>query len=611
MRALYVILPILGILAISYRYYSAFIAARVMMLDDTRVTPAHELNDGQNYHPTHRIVLFGHHFAAIAGAGPLIGPVLAAQFGYAPGLIWLVAGVCLAGAVHDYIILWASVRRGGRSLAEITRTEVGPVAGITAAIAILFIIVIALAGLGFAVVNALQESAWGTFTIGVSIPLALFMGVYMYRLRKGRIAEATIIGVIGMVLAVVLGKPVAASSFGSWFILSREQIIVTMAAYGFVASVLPVWLLLCPRDYLSSYMKIGTIGFLVLAVIVVNPHLQMPAFSQFTGGGGPIIPGPLFPFAFITIACGAISGFHSLVSSGTTPKMIDRESDIRPIGYGAMLMEGLVGIMALLAAAAMFPGDYFAINTTPAVFANLGIPQVHLPDLEAAVGETVSGRPGGAVSLAVGIAQMFSGLPGMRGLMDYWYHFAIMFEALFILTTIDTGTRVGRFLVQEFFGRFYEPAGRKDWMPGTVIATLMVVSAWSYFIWNGSINTIWPMFGIANQLLAAVALAVGTTIIINMGKARYAWVTAAPLAFVATTTLTAGVLSVRDNFWPMAIGPDPARHFQGYLNSGITVIMMVCVVAILVSACWRCTQVIRGRIAITPDSIDRQGIAVR
>jgi carbon starvation protein len=612
MRALYVILPILGILAIAYRYYSAFIAARIMMLDDTRATPAHELNDGQNYYPTHRVVLFGHHFAAIAGAGPLIGPVLAAQFGYAPGLIWLVAGVCLAGAVHDYIILWASVRRGGRSLAEITRSEIGPVAGITAAIAILFIIVIALAGLGFAVVNALQESAWGTFTIGVSIPLALFMGLYMYRLRKGRIAEATIIGVIGMLLAVVLGKPVAASSFGHWFLLSREQIILAMAAYGFVASVLPVWLLLCPRDYLSSYMKIGTIAFLVLAVIVVNPHLQMPAFSRFTAGGGPIIPGPLFPFAFITIACGAISGFHSLVSSGTTPKMIDRESDIRPIGYGAMLIEGLVGIMALLAAAAMFPGDYFAINTSPAVFANLGIPQVHLPDLEAAVGETVSGRPGGAVSLAVGIAQIFSGMPGMRGLMDYWYHFAIMFEALFILTTIDTGTRVGRFLVQEFFGQFYEPAGRKEWVPGAVIATLLVVSAWSYFIWTGSINTIWPMFGIANQLLAAVALAVGTTIIINMGKARYAWVTAAPLAFVATTTLSAGVLSVRDNFWPMAVGPDTSRHFQGYLNTALTVIMMVCVVMILASAVWRCTQVLRGRIAITPDPVtDPRRVAVR
>src|SRR4051794_8528903 len=523
MRALYLILPVLGILAIAYRYYSAFIAARLMTLDDRRTTPAHELNDGRNFHPTHRLVLFGHHFAAIAGAGPLIGPVLAAQFGYAPGLIWLVAGVCLAGAVHDFVILWASVRRRARSLADIARAEIGPVAGITAAVAILFIVVIALAGLGFAVVNALQQSAWGTFTIGVSIPLAIVMGLYMHRFRKGRIAEATVIGVMAMVLAVVLGKPVASSSIGHWFVLSRQGIIIAMALYGFLASVLPVWLLLVPRDYLSSYMKLGTIAFLVLAVVVVNPPLEMPAFSQFTAGGGPIIPGPLFPFAFITIACGAISGFHSLVSSGTTPKMIDRESDIRPIGYGAMLMEGLVGIMALLAASAMFPGDYYAINTAPSVFAHLGMPPVHLSDLQLAVGENVAGRPGGAVSLAVGIAQMFSGLPGMRSLMDYWYHFAIMFEALFILTTIDTGTRVGRFLVQEFLGGFYAPLGRKDWMPGAVASTLVIVASWSYFIWNGSINTIWPMFGIANQLLAAVALAVGTTIIINIGKARYAW----------------------------------------------------------------------------------------
>jgi carbon starvation protein len=597
MRALYVILPILGILVISYRYYSAFIAARVMALDDSRPTPAHVRNDGHNYHPTHRLVLFGHHFAAITGAGPLIGPVLAAQFGYAPGLIWLVAGVCLAGAVHDFIILWASTRRGGRSLAEIARSEIGPVAGGTAAVAILFIIVIALAGLGLAVVNALQESAWGTFTIGVSIPLALFMGLYMYRFRKGRIAEATTIGVIGLFLAVILGKPLAASSLGPWFTLSREQLIVAMAAYGFIASVLPVWMLLCPRDYLSSFMKIGTIAFLVLAVVIVNPVLQMPAVTDFAAGGGPIIPGPLFPFAFITIACGAISGFHALISSGTTPKMINRESDIRPIGYGAMLIEGLVGVVSLIAATAMFPGDYFAINTPPATFANLGIPTVNLPQLEAAVGEQVAGRPGGAVSLAVGIAQIFTGLPGMRGLMDYWYHFAIMFEALFILTTIDTGTRVARFLVQEFFGQFYAPMGRQEWMPGAVVSTLVVVCAWAYFIWTGSISTIWPMFGIANQLLAAVALAVGTTIIINTGKARYAWVTLVPLSFVATTTLTAGVLSVRDNFWPMAVGPNPARHFQGYLNTTLTVVMMVCVVVILANAIWKWTQVLRGRVA--------------
>jgi carbon starvation protein len=603
MRALYILLPILCILAIAYRYYSAFVAARIMSLDDSRTTPAHIRNDGHNYHPTHRLVLFGHHFAAITGAGPLIGPVLAAQFGYAPGLIWIVAGVCLAGAVHDFIILWASVRRGGRSLAEITRMEIGPVAGTTAAVAILFIIVIALAGLGLAVVNALQESAWGTFTIGLSIPLALFMGWYMDRFRKGRIAEATVIGVVGMLLAVVLGKPVAASAIGPWFTLSREQLIIAMGAYGFVASVLPVWMLLCPRDYLSSFMKIGTIAFLVLAVVVVNPELKMEAFTRFTAGGGPIIPGPMFPFAFITIACGAISGFHALIASGTTPKMINRESDIRPIGYGAMLIEGLVGIVALIAATAMFPGDYFAINTTPGVFAHLGIPAVNLPQLESAVGESVAGRTGGAVSLAVGIAQIFSGLPGMRGLMDYWYHFAVMFEALFILTTIDTGTRVARFLVQEFLGQFYAPMARQEWMPGAVFSTLLVVGSWGYFIHTGSISTIWPMFGIANQLLASVALAVGTTIIVNMGKARYAWITAGPLAFVSVTTLTAGVLSVRDNFWPLAIGPDASRHMQGYVNTILTITMMVCVVVILANAMWRCIQVVRGRVAVVPSTV--------
>ena len=596
MPALYVILPALGLLVIGYRYYSAFIAARIMALDDSRVTPAHLQNDGQNYHPTNRLVLFGHHFAAISGAGPLIGPVLAMQFGFAPGLIWLVGGVCLAGAVHDFMILWASTRRGGRSLSEIARSEIGPVAGATSAIAILFIIVIALAGLALAVANALHESAWGTFTIGVSIPLALFMGLYMYRFRKGRITEATILGVAGLLLAVVLGKPIAASSIGHWFVLSREQLIVAMAIYGFIASVLPVWMLLCPRDYLSSYMKIGTIAFLVIAVIVVNPELQMPAFSEFTGGGGPIIPGPLFPFAFITIACGAISGFHSLVASGTTPKMIDKESDIRPIGYGAMLMEGLVGIVSLVAAAAMHPGDYYAINTSPAAFASMGLSTVNLPQLEAAVGETVAGRPGGAVSLAIGFAQMFTGLPGMRGLMDYWYHFAIMFEALFILTTIDTGTRVARFLVQEYLGVFYAPMRRHEWLPGAITSTVLVVVAWAYFTWTGSVQTIWPMFGIANQLLAAVALAVATTIVINIGKARYAWVTVVPLAFVSIVTLSAGAISIRDNFWPMAIGVDETKQFQGYLNTALTVIMMSCVVVVLANAMWKWMQVLTGRI---------------
>jgi carbon starvation protein len=584
MPAAYVVIPALGILAIAYRYYSAFIAARVMMLDDERVTPAHTKRDGHNFYPTTRWVLFGHHFAAIAGPGPLIGPVLALQFGFAPGLIWLVAGVCLAGAVHDMIILWASTRRGGASLAEIARREIGPVAGFTAAVAILFIVVIALAGVGLALVNALSESAWGVFTIAVTIPLAVMMGLHMYRLRPGHIVEATIVGVIGLLLAVVLGKPIAASAIGHWFEFSREQIILLLGAYGFIASVLPVWLLLSPRDYLSAFMKVGTIAFLAGGVILVNPELKMPAFTPFTAGGGPIVPGALFPFAFITIACGAISGFHSLISSGTTPKMINRESDIRPIGYGAMLMEGVVGIMALVSAASMYPGDYFAINTPPAVYATLGQEVVALPEIESAVGETVTGRTGGAVSLAVGMAQVFAGLPGMRGLVDYWYHFVIMFEALFILTVVDAGTRVARFLVGEFLGKAYAPLARHDWLPGAMLTTALVVFAWGYFIWTGNISTIWPMFGIANQLLASVALAVGTTVIINIGRARYAWVTLVPLALLSANTLVAGWLIVRDSFWPMATGAAEDLRFQGALNSGLTLIMMLLVVIILGAA---------------------------
>jgi carbon starvation protein len=596
MHALYIIVPVLAILALSYRYYSAFIASRVMVLDDSRPTPAHTRYDGANYYPTSRWVLFGHHFAAIAGAGPLLGPVLAAQFGYAPGLLWLVAGVCLAGAVQDFFWVWASTRRGGRSLADVARTEVGPVAGVTAAIAILFILVIAMAGLGLAVVNALAESAWASFTVFMTIPLALFMGFYMFQWRKGHVKEATILGITVMFLAVVFGKNVAESSIAHWFILSKHQITIAMALYTVAASVLPVWMLLTPRAYLSTFMKIGTIAFLVVGVMILNPKLEAPAFSEFIGGGGPIIPGPLFPFVFITIACGAISGFHALVSTGTTSKMVDRESDMRPIGYGAMLVEGLVGVIAIITAAALHPGDYYAINTSPSVFSTLGLTVVNLPELQTEVGEVVAGRPGGAVSLAVGMAQIFSGLPGMRGLMAYWYHFAIMFEAVFILTTIDSGTRIGRFLLQEFGGRVWKPLRQTNWMPGAYGATIVIVLGWSYFIWTGNISSIWPMFGIANQLLASVALAVGTTIIINAGRAKYAWVTFLPLCWVATTTLTAGYMSVRDSFWPMAVGADPAVHVQGYVNSICTTIMMVCAIVILFATARRSLQVLTGRI---------------
>ena len=583
MNAFPIMLGVLCILTLGYRYYSAFIASKVLLLDNNTITPAYIMDDGQNYVPTNRWVLFGHHFAAITGAGPLIGPVLAAQFGFLPGLLWILIGVVLGGAVHDFVIMTASVRRKGKSLAEIARTEISPLSGLVCAIAILFIIVIALAGLGLVVVNALSESSWGIFTIAMTIPIALFMGLYMYRFRRGKITEATIIGVILLILCVVLGKFIPGSSLAPYFTLSKNKITFCIALYGFVASVLPVWMLLCPRDYLSSFMKIGTIGFLVLGILIVNPELKMPALTQYVDGSGPIIGGKLFPFVFITIACGAISGFHSLISSGTTPKMIDKESDIRAIAYGAMLIEGLVGITALLAASALYPGDYFAINVPPEKFAKLGMEMQSLPNLAKEIGEQLQGRAGGAVSLAVGMAQIFSSLPGMKGLLSYWYHFAIMFEALFILTTIDTGTRVARFLVQEFIGRVYQPFERPDWLPGSLIATSLVVIAWAYFIYTGSVSTIWPMFGIANQLLAVVALAVGTTIIINSGQVKYVWVTVVPMVFVATTTLTAGYFSIVEIFYPK-------HNFQGNLNIALTLIMMSCVLIILADCAWRWWQ---------------------
>jgi carbon starvation protein len=594
--AAFIILPVLGILALAYGVYSRFIARRIMELDDARVTPAHSMADGRNFHATPRWMLFGHHFAAIAGPGPLIGPVLAAQFGFAPGLLWIVAGVCLAGAVHDSITLWASTRRCGASLGQIARMEIGPVAGFTVAIAVLFVIVIALAGVGVPFVNALSESPWGVFTISMTVPLALLMSLYMYRLRPGHVVEATVLGVIGLLAAVVIGRFVATSSFAATLTLSKHQLVIALALYGFMASILPVWLLLTPRDYLSAFLKIGVIGALVIGVIIVNPPLHMPAFTPYVSGGGPIVPGPLYPFAFITIACGAVSGFHSLISSGTTPKMIDKESDVRVIGYGAMLMEGLVGVVSLIAACSLQPGDYFAINTPPAVYATLGQHTVALPTIEAEVGEQIAGRSdGGPVSLAVGMAQVFSKLPGMTGLASYWYHFAIMFEALFILTVIDAGTRVGRYLVGEFLGRLDPRLANPNWLPAAALSTALVVASWAYFIWTGSISTIWPMFGVANQLMASIALAVGTTVIINAGKARYAWVTLVPMSFLSITTLTAGWMDVTRQFWPMAVGPDASLHVQGLLQSVLTVVMMVCVVVILVTAArkWLSTGVVR------------------
>ena len=669
-------------LAVGYRYYSAFLAAKVAVLDDTRITPAHLLNDGQNYHPTNKWVLFGHHFAAISGAGPLVGPVLAAQWGFMPGLLWLVIGVVLAGATQDFLILAASLRRNGRSLAEIAREEIGPVAGVVCAVAVLFIVVNALAGLGLVVVKALggeelkfppgasiqmarpperlsdrvwkipgpvqitygkageqlrvQEdfelestggfgaakesglyplpdgsrrlirgSSWGVFTIACTVPIALFVGLWMYRIRKGRVVEASLIGAVAVLACTWLGSRIPGSPLESLFSLSRNQVTVAIAVYGFIASVLPVWLLLCPRDYLSSFLKIGTIAGLVLGVLVVNPPLHMPGFTTFCAGGGPVVPGKVFPFVFIVIMCGAISGFHALVSSGTTPKMVEKESQARTIGYGAMLIEGLVGVVALIAACSLQPGDYFSINvdlarqpgfhdqmvkTGKADLAEFCEPH-ELGAFEKGVGEQLQGRSGGAVSLAVGISKIFSGIPGFSTLMSFWYHFAIMFEALFILTTIDTGTRIARFIVQELGGRLHPKLGRQDWMPGAVASTLLVVVCWSYFIWTGSIDTIWPMFGIANQLLAAIALSVATSVMINAGRGKYAWTTILPMAFVMTTTLTAAwQLMFNEKTGFVARFRDPAQdHFRWGLNIFLTAVMVGCLLVIIADSLrrWR------------------------
>ena len=540
-NALWIVVAALCIYSLTYRFYSSFIAAKVLALDENRVTPAIRLKDGMDFDPTNKWVLFGHHFAAIAGAGPLIGPMLAAQFGYLPGFLWILIGASLAGSVHDMVILAASVRRDGKSLAQIARQVIGPVGGFAAAVGVLFIIIVALAGLGLAVVNALTKSPWGTYTIGLTIPIALLMGIYLKFLRPGKIAEMSMIGVILLILAVVTGRYIPGSFLEPIFNLTRSQLVISIAVYGFLASVLPVWLLLCPRDYLSTYMKIGTVSMLAIGVMVIAPNIQMPAFTQFINGGGPVIPGKLFPFMFITIACGAISGFHSLIASGTTPRMIMSEKQIPMISAGAMLTEGFVSMTALIAATILVPGDYFAINTklTFDQLAAMGFPVQKISELSALVGVNVMGRPGGAVSLAVGMASILGNIPGMKGLMPYWYNFALMFEALFILTTVDAGTRVARFLLQEFGSYVYKPLGKQSWLPGIISTSLIVVCAWGYLIYSGNVSSIWPMFGVANQLLAGIALGVGTTIIIREKKLKYAWTTFLPMVFMFSTTLTA------------------------------------------------------------------------
>jgi len=589
MNAMPFVVGAILIFVIAYRFYFSFIVAKVATINDLKQTPSHRLYDGQNYYPMSKWVLFGHHFAAIAGAGPLVGPVLAAQFGFYPGFLWMLVGAVMAGAVHDLVILIASIEHDGKSLAEIARIEINKVSGVTSSLAILLIIIVAMAGLGLVVVNALAESSWGTFTIASTIPIALVMGVWMFKLRKGKVVEATIFGVIMLTAAVIFGRYIPGSSFASWFSFDHKTLTILLCAYGFLASVLPVWLLLSPRDYLSSIMKVTVIGMLAVGIIIVAPEIKMPGFTQFVHGGGPIIPGSLFPYLFITIACGAISGFHALVSSGTTPKMIMKESHVKFIAAGSMLTEGVVSILALIAACSLLPLDYFQINIPAEKFQAIlpqlqamGFTESNIDQLSAEVGEKIAGRTGGAVSLGVGMAYIFSSIPGLKHLMSYWYHFAIMFEALFILTTIDAGTRIGRFVLQEALGKVYSPFQKTNWLPGNLMTSSLIVLAWGYFIYTGSVSTIWPMFGTANQLLATIALAVGTSYIINRGKVRYAWVTFVPMLFVGTTTISAGVMNMINIFILQLSVPE--KMIPGIINLVLTVLIITCVIVVIVNA---------------------------
>ncbi len=691
--AMPVMILVLCLMAIAYRYYSAFLAAKVAALDDSRVTPAVRLDDGHNYEPTNKWVLFGHHFAAISGAGPLIGPVLAAQFGYLPGLLWIVIGVCLGGAVQDFLVLAASLRRDGRSLAKIAYSDIGRTAGTAATIAILFILIIALAGLGKVVVMALggetvkfrvgelrvgeelkstpgpngtfdymvpanatlqradgattyeeplmlraksalkpglimpgaatytlpagivrrtRGSAWGTFTIAATIPIAIFIGLYMYKIRPGHVVEASLIGAVLTLGATVAGSWVATHPIGEYFTLTSMQVTYAMAIYGFVASVLPVWFLLVPRDYLSSFLKIGTIALLVIGTLIANPKFEAPAINHVFMSGGPTVTGTIFPFLFITIMCGAISGFHSLVSSGTTPKMVKKEGDARMIGYGAMLIEGLVGVVAIIAASSLPVRDYYAMNTdlekAPAfhdrILAVAGAGGVeHIGDYERLTQESLRGRTGGAVTLAVGMAQIFSNsiarfgagaTSAMESMWKYWFHFAIMFEALFILTTIDAGTRIGRFLVQEVAGKIHPSLGRSRSWFSAILCTLIVVGGWTYFLNSDNFATVWKMFGIANQTLAIIALTVVTAWLVNEGRARYAWVTLMPLLVVMTTTSTAAgrtlaglIDGIRTQLGNPAGADRSIALTNATIQAGLILAMLTCTLIVLAAAARR------------------------
>ncbi|MCY7903072.1 carbon starvation protein CstA [Bacillus inaquosorum] len=577
MNAVTIVIASMCILAIAYRLYGTFMMVKVLKVNDDKPTPAHALEDGKDYVPTNKWVSFGHHFAAIAAAGPLVGPILAAQFGYLPGLLWLLIGAVIGGAVHDIVVLFASMRKNGKSLSEVAKDELGPVAGFCTGLSMLFIITITMAGLSMVVLHALERNPWGTFAVGITIPIA--MGVGLFYKKTGNLKLASTIGFLFLMAGVFIGPWVQTTTLGDLLTLDTKTLSVALPVYAFFAAALPVWLLLAPRDYLSSFMKIGVFIALIAGVFVVNPSIPFPAFTEFVKGGGPVLAGPVWPFISITIACGAISGFHAFVGSGTTPKMLNKWSDMKPVAFGAMLVECLVGIMALIAATALQPADYFAINSTPEVFRTLGMDVVHLPELSREIGLDLEGRTGGAVTLAVGMTYIFTGMPFFSHLASYFFQFVIMFEAVFILTAIDAGTRVARYLIQDFFGEVYKPLKKTDWIPGSVFASALACLMWGYLLYSGDIGSIWALFGVSNQLMASVGLIIGATIVLKIAdKRRYILTCLIPLAYLYVTVNYAGYWMVRHVY----LNPEAAGY--SVLNGVLSIIMLLLGFIIIVAA---------------------------
>lgn len=577
MNAVTIVVGSICILLIAYRLYGTFMAAKVLKLDESKPTPAQKFEDGKDYVPTNKWVVFGHHFAAIAAAGPLVGPILAAQFGYLPSLIWLLVGAVIGGAVHDMVVLFASMRRDGKSLSEVAKEELGPVAGFCTGLAMLFIITITMAGLSLVVLGALERNPWGTFAVGITIPIA--MGVGLYHKRTGNLKLATTVGFILIMAAIVLGPKIQGTWFGDLLTLEKSTLAIILPVYAFFAAALPVWLLLAPRDYLSTFMKIGVFAALIIGVFIVNPEVQFPAFTEFVNGGGPVVAGPVWPFISITIACGAISGFHAFVGSGTTPKMVNRWKDIKGVAFGAMLVECLVAIMALIAAVSLQPGDYFAINSSPEKFAELGMETVHLDRLSESVGMDLEGRTGGAVTLAVGMTEIFTNVPFFKNLASYFYQFVILFEAVFILTAIDSGTRVARYLIQDFFGDFIKPLKRTDSLGANIIASAIACFVWGYLLFSGDISSVWALFGVSNQLMASIGLIVGATVVFKIAEKRWYILTCLiPLAYLYITVNVAGYWMVKNVY----LNTENAGY--NVLNGVLSIIMLVLGIVIMVTS---------------------------